>query len=344
MSHVLRRTVVVYNTDFESGTTISPIEATSIREAAAAVRDGLVAAGLDSKLVGVHGHDLADRVRELRADPPDVVFNLCESLAGDSKNEPAMPAMLDLHALLYTGSSALGLGLSLYKHKTKDVLRGRGVATPPHLYLASPEGLEAAPLAQLDYPWFLKLASEDASVGITADNVARDADGLRARARALFAEFKSPLIAERYIEGREVNVTLLGNGADLQVLPLHEIDFSKMPADRPRIVSYAAKWDEKHVDYEGTKPVPMREVGSDVIAAIEHTARAAWHAVGLRDYGRIDLRIDAAGRPWVIDVNPNCDISPDAGAARAARAGGLDYPTFVRRIAEAAWRRGRSPV
>ena len=132
-------------------------------------------------------------------------------------------------------------------------------------------------------------------------------------------EYDQPVLAERYVEGREINVTLLGNGAELRVLPLHEIDFAAMPADRPRIVSYAAKWDESHVDYAGTKPVPLRDATPALVAAVERVARAAWHALGLRDYGRVDLRVDATGTPWVIDVNPNPDISPDAGVARAGR-------------------------
>jgi hypothetical protein len=112
--------------------------------------------------------------------------------------------------------------------------------------------------ADLDYPWFIKLANEDASVGITEANVARDAAGLVGRCRELLAEFGEPLLLERYVDGREVNVTLLGSGDDVEVLPLHEIDFAAMPAGRPHIVSYAAKWDEAHVDYAGTKPVPLR--------------------------------------------------------------------------------------
>jgi len=237
----------------------------------------------------------------------------------------------------------MGLALSLFKHRTKDVLRGRGVSTPPHLLIRNAAELErmGPALDRLDYPWFLKLASEDASVGIIADNVARDRAGLERRARAPFEEFRSPLLAERFVDGREVNVSLLGWGDQIEVLPVHEIDFSAMPPERPRIVSYAAKWDEAHVDYAGTKPVPMRADGA-LLDAIRATARAAWDAVGLRDYGRIDLRVDAAGTPWVIDVNPNCDLSPDAGAARAARAAGLDYPAFVAKIATSAWRRAKA--
>jgi D-alanine-D-alanine ligase len=112
-----------------------------------------------------------------------------------------------------------------------------------------------------------------------------------------------------------------------------------MPADRPRIVSYAAKWDEAHVDYAGTKPVPLGPTSPEVIAEIERVSLAAWDAMELRDYGRVDLRVDAGGVPWVIDVNPNPDISPDAGVARAAAAAGLSYPQLVSKVAAIAMRR-----
>jgi D-alanine-D-alanine ligase len=157
----------------------------------------------------------------------------------------------------------------------------------------------------------------------------------------MIGEYRQAVLAERYIAGREVNVTLVGNGNELRVLPPHEIDFGAMPSDRPHIVSYAAKWDERHVDYVGTKPVPLRASTPELLAKIESVARAAWTALGLRDYGRVDLRIDEVGEPWVIDINPNCDISPDAGAARAAAAAGLPYDDFVSAIAMTAWRRYR---
>jgi D-alanine-D-alanine ligase len=185
----------------------------------------------------------------------------------------------------------------------------------------------------------LKLAHEDASVGITEENRVTTPAELRKRARDLMLEFRQPVLAERYVDGREVNVTLIGNGAELRVLPLHEIDFAAMPADRPRIVSYAAKWDENHVDYAGTKPVPLRNASPAFVANVERVAREAWDAMGLRDYGRIDLRVDGANVPWVIDVNPNPDISPDAGVARSARLAGMSYPQMIAHIADVAYRR-----
>src|SRR6185436_1119711 len=115
-------------------------------------------------------------------------------------------AVLDLHGIAYTGSDTMGLGLALFKPKTKDILIGRGIATPPYRVIANAADLERVCGEPLDYPWFLKLANEDASVGITEANVAADAAGLAARARALLAEFGEPLLAERYVAGREVNV------------------------------------------------------------------------------------------------------------------------------------------
>jgi len=332
------RIACLFNNDFES-VPGAGVDAAAVRASAEAICGALRAAGHDAALVSLQGRDLLPVITRLEAERPDLVFNLCESLCGVAANEVAVPAVLDLFNLPYTGSDAPALAVALFKARTKDVLLGRGVATPPYRLLASAADIDRVAAEPLDYPWFLKLANEDASVGITSDNVVANGAALAARARALLAEFSSPLLAERFVPGREVNVTLLGSGDALQVLPLHEIDFAAMPAGRPHIVSYAAKWDEAHVEYAGTKPVPIRDASPALLAAIERTARAAWEAVGLRDYGRIDLRIDAAGTPWVIDVNPNCDISPDAGVARAAAACGWDFPTLIGTIAELALRR-----
>ncbi len=329
-----RRIIVLYNLEAEG----AAIDAASVADAATAICDALREAGYDATIDTVVGRDVLDAVARLTAAKPDLVFNLCEAMAGSSRNEPTFVGLLDLYGIPYTGADLLGLASCLYKHRAKDILVGRGVSTPPARFLESAD-LADPDLERLDYPWFVKLVHEDASVGITEENVVHSAAALRHRATALHAEYHQPVLAERYVEGREINVSLIGNGSNPQVLPLHEIDFAAMPADRPRIVSYAAKWDESHVDYDGTKPVPLRDATPELIAAVERTARAAWHALGLRDYGRVDLRVDASGTPWVIDVNPNCDISPDAGVARSAKVAGMSYVQLIDLIAMTAWRR-----
>ena len=337
-----RRVVVLYNTDYDQEL-IAAVDVSAVRESAQAIEQALRDYGFDSTLIGVHGLDLGQVMDTLRELMPDLVFNLCESLNGDARNEIVVPSVLEMLDLPYTGTGSLSLGLCLHKDRCKEILRARGIATPDYRVLRTEQELEDPGLAGLDYPYFLKLAHEDASVGIDERNRVLDWQELGVRARELMDGYRQPVIAERYIEGREVNVTVMGNDDDLTVLPLHEIDFAAMPAGRPHIVSYAAKWDEDHVDYEGTRPVPMRELTDALERAITDVAQAAYRALGLRDFGRVDLRIDPDGQPWVIDVNPNCDLSPDAGVARAAACADIAYPALIGRVCELAWSRyGRS--
>jgi len=332
------RIVVLYNTDYDDAAEIE-VDAAAVRESAHAVCTALSDGGNDSELVGVHGRDVFEVLAKIRSMKPDLVFNLCESMAGDPHNEPTFSGLLDLFEIPYTGGDLATLAACLYKDRTKDILLGRGISTPPHRYFERASDLDDPSLDALDYPWFVKLAEQDASVGITEANRVSSGAELRARVLELMSEFREPVLAERYVEGREINVTLLGYGDSVQVLPLHEIDFGDMPSDRPNIVSYAAKWEASHVDYVGTKPVPLRDARPELVAAIERVARATWAALGMRDYGRVDLRVDRAGTPWVIDVNPNCDISPDAGAARAAAVAGMSFTELICRIATLAMRR-----
>ncbi len=335
------RIIVLHNTDYDEELTGPGIDESSVEVSARAIAAALSEAGHQVKLTGLAGREVFEVLAAIRAQAPDLVFNLCESMAGDPRNEPTFAGLLDLFGIPYTGADLPALAACLHKQRCKDILLGRGIPTPPHRFLGDVAALEDPALDALDYPWFLKLGHEDASVGITEENHVGTPADLRKRARDMMIEFEQPILAERYIEGREINVTLIGNGSLLRMLPLHEIDFAAMPAGRPRIVSYAAKWEEGHVDYEGTKPVPLRDATPAMIAGLERVAKASWDALGLRDYGRIDLRVDGDGTPWVIDVNPNCDISPDAGVARSAAVAGISYVQLVNMIAEVAWQRLR---
>lgn len=333
------RILVLYNIDYDAKDAAADVA--SVEASARAIASALTEAGCHAELIGLAGRDVFGVIERVRAEKPDLVFNLCESMAGDPRNEPTFVGVLDLFEIPYTGTDLLGLASCLHKQRTKDILIARGIPTPPHRFLTDLTALDDPSLDALDYPWFVKLAHEDASVGITEGNLVASPAALRTRARELMVAYRQPVLAERYVDGRELNVTLIGNGADLQLLPLHEIDFAAMPAGRPKIVSYAAKWDENHVDYAGTKAVPLQGASPELLANVERVARDAWTALGLRDYGRVDLRVDAADTAWVIDVNPNPDISPDAGVARAARAAGMSYAQLIARLADIAHRRIR---
>jgi D-alanine-D-alanine ligase len=306
-----------------------------VAKAAHEVRDAAAASGLDAGILGVEGRDLGPCLDKLRALAPDLIFNLTESLATDSRNEIVMPAVLDMLGIPYTGSGPLSLGLCLHKPKAKDILRSRGVPTPASCTI---DRAKDAAGVDLPFPLFVKLAREDASVGIRQDNVIHTKRALVKKIRDLLEEFQQPVLIERYIEGREVYVTLLGN-AKVAPLPFHEIDFSLMPPGQPRIVSYAAKWDESSPEYRGTTPVQVKDMKAEIKAAIERAAIGAFRALELRDYARVDFRVAEDGTPYVIDVNPNCDISPDAGVARAARAAGMSFPQLIGKICQIAWER-----
>ncbi|WP_428262924.1 D-alanine--D-alanine ligase family protein [Haliangium sp.] len=338
---LLRRVLVLYNNDYDDEL-VAAVDVSAVRVSAEAITAAVADAGYHSELMGVRGADLGHILARLDRDPPDLVFNLCESLSGSACHEPVVPAVLDMLGVPYTGTGPLGIGLCLHKDRTKEILRARAVPTPESVVLNDQRALVGADLAALRYPCFLKLVHEDASVGIEAGNRVSDPAALAARARALFDHYRQPILIERYVEGREVNVSLLGNDPAIEVLPLHEIDFGAMPPGRPHIVSYAAKWDEAHVDFAGTRPVPM-QVEPALAARIEAVARAAYTALGVRDFGRVDLRVDESGQPWVIDVNPNPDISPDAGLVRAAACAGRTYPELIGSICRTAWSRHGHP-
>lgn len=337
----LQRITVLYNTDYEAET--GPSDERSVEASARQLAGALTEAGFTVDMLGQQGLEVLEVLTKVRADKPDLVFNLCESMAGDSRNEPTFVGLLDVLGIPYTGTDLLGLASCLHKQRAKDILLGRGIPTPPYKFLPNLAALDDPALDALDYPWFVKLAHEDASIGITEENFVASPAALRRRARDMMVEFDQAVLAERYIEGRELNVALIGSGSDTEILPIHEINFDQMPADRPRIVSYAAKWEENHVDYAGTRPVPLADASPAFIANVERVARGAYAAMGLRDYGRIDMRVDSHDVPWVIDVNPNPDISPDAGFARSARKAGMSYPQLIAKIAHTAHARVTQP-
>jgi D-alanine-D-alanine ligase len=333
------RVLVIYNRDFE-GAEADPenkaredIEGIADHVAAILVAGGVSAAGL-----GVT-NDIARAMKEIVAFEPDVVFNLCESIGGDARFEPLLPMMLEREGLAYTGSGPLTLALALHKHKTKDVLRARGVPTPEAVQLSTPD----VSGVNLPFPLIVKPSREDASVGIYSESVVHDHAALEQRVTFVLRRYRQPALVERYIEGREIYVSMLGRpGEDAaQIFPFFEIDFSEMPAGRPRIVSFEGKWVEDSDEFRGTKPVPCVDISPELVSRIEATARAAFAAMELRDYGRLDIRLCAdSGVPYVIDVNPNCDLSDLAGGyAKAARAAGLSYADVILRLVDLALQR-----
>lgn len=326
------RIVVIYNRDFEGAESDPENRAREdVENVATHLMRVLEGRGHVAHAVGIRD-DMAATMDEIRRCDPAVVFNLCESVGGDSRFEPLLPLLLEQSQLAYTGSGPLALSLALHKHKAKEVLRARGVPTPEAAFVT-----HKAQSVALPYPLIVKPAREDASVGIYSESVVWNEAALQTRVAHVLDQYQQPALVERYIEGREIYVSLLGRlDGPPEVLPFFEIDFSGLPSDRPRIVSFEGKWVEDSVEYAGTKPVRC-ELEPAVASRVADAALGAWDALELRDYGRVDIRLASDGTPYVIDINPNCDLSHEAGGfARAARAAGLAYDGLVARLLDLA--------
>jgi D-alanine-D-alanine ligase len=268
---------------------------------------------------------------EIAARGPALVFNLCESLAGDARHEAVLPSLFELCRVRYTGSGPLALGTALRKDRTKAILRAHGVPTPAGFVSDGELPAELPP-----FPLIVKPTREDASTGIWLRSVVYDAAECQARVDEIVARYGQPALVEEFIDGRELYVSLIGNGDALTALPMHEVDFSLMPVGAPRIVTYDGKWVPTSEEYIGTRSVQAAPLADGQAARCAQMARAAFAALELRDYARVDLRLGSDGTPYVIDVNPNCDLSDGAGVCRAASFAGIAYPELIERVVEAA--------
>lgn len=263
---------------------------------------------------------------------PDVVFNLCEALNGVASGEPAAAQVIEELGMEYTGSTPFSLATALDKGAAKEALISSSVPTPPYKVLG--RGDDCCTL--LDFPLIIKPLHEDGSLGIERESVVYDEVALEQRVRYIHEVYREPALVESYIAGREFNVSLLGGEGREVVLPLAEMDFSGFPEKAVRICTYEAKWVKGCPEYRGSVPICPAIVSPEVEKDIKGVALAAYRALRLRDYGRVDIRVGAEGIPYVIDVNPNPSISVDSGFVRAASVAGFTYERLINRIVEGA--------
>lgn len=262
---------------------------------------------------------------------PELIFNCCESLAGRARFEMHVAAIFELYGIPFTGSSALSLGMALDKGLSKAVFAAAGVPTPLSMRF-EPDAEMVVP--GLSFPMIVKPVAEDASIGIDDAAVVHDAATLAARVRFVWRTFDQAALVEEFIEGREFNVSLLAtSSSSLRVLPIAEIAFDALPPGRPQIVGYEAKWNEGSAAYRGTNVQCPARLDTDTAARIGQLALAAARAVGMRDYGRIDMRLrDRDQAVLVLEANPNPDLGPQAGFLRAAAAAGMGMQEAIMEI------------
>ena len=280
---------------------------------------------------------IADIIRETREHRPAAVINLCESLKGDARFEVPVAWILEHLKIPFTGSPAQTLRLCLDKAACTQALGRVGVPTPRSILCAD---LKTLP-ADLTFPCIVKPNREDGSIGIEPSSVVHDRHALSDKVDHVLKTWRQAALIQQFVGTREINVGLLG-APDLDALPLMEINFKGLPPGSPHIVSYASKWLADTAEYQNTfaEPAELHPLFAQRVARI---ARAAARALGVRDYGRVDLRLDDQGRAWVVDVNPNCDLAPDAGFARAASRANLSYDGLCWRLLQIALTRKPAP-
>jgi len=270
---------------------------------------------------------------------PDLVFNMAEGLHGQSR-EALVPAICEYLNIPYTGSDPLTLALSLHKGRTKETLAYRGVPTAPFTCIETAGQIERM---ALPYPVFVKPVAEGSGKGVFATNLCANVAALRERARFLLERYAEPVLVETYLPGPEFTVAILGNGPEAYCLPVIGFDFSTLPAGAAPVYGYEAKWVWDRPD----APLAIFQCPANVPAAlhreIERTALDAYHALGCRDWCRIDLRVDRFGVPNVLELNPLPGIIPDPAMnscfPKAARAAGFGYDELIQEVVRIAWRR-----
>jgi D-alanine-D-alanine ligase len=328
---------IIYNvvSEIARGNPIDIIAEQDILNTVHCVEDALRAAGHEVKLIHVD-----DNLYEnLRAVKLDLVFNLGEGIGSNILAEAYIPAMLDMVGIPYTGSNFLTLSVCLDKAKTKQILLSMGLPTARFQIFKSPaDELDLS----LKFPMIVKPIHEDASIGITNESVVKDEEQLRKRIAYVIETYKQNALAEEFIEGREVNVSIIGN-KDPIALPIEELQFTNFSENAYKICSYQAKWIPNSEEFQKTIPVCPAQLPKNVENRIKRLALAAYKVMECQDYARIDIRIDKDNNSYILEVNPNPDIGPvDTAFTRAAAANSISYNELITKILDYAIERQHS--
>jgi D-alanine-D-alanine ligase len=301
------------------------------------VANALRHGGHEVRLIGIHKR-LEDLLAGLAEWQPELVVNGVEGFRGQAELDYLVPALLEAEGYHYTGSPPLALLVTRNKAMSKKVLAYHGIQVPGFVTYRPGEAADAVP--ELRFPLIVKPLQSDASEGIARASVVRDHDALVERVAFVHERFRQPAIAEEFIEGRELYVSLVGNEDQLQILPLTEMVFDREKTEpEERIATRHAKWDEPYRERRGIRNVFARRISSAARDRIEQICRTAFRALWLRDYARLDIRLTPKGEVWFLEANANPFISYGHDMANAARKAGMDYNGFLQRIMDEALRR-----
>lgn len=276
--------------------------------------------------------------KELRRVKPDVVFNLFEGNLDDTETESYVAGLLQWSRIPFTGSPLATLALARAKHLTKTLLRGAGLPTADFFVI---EQLPV-PTCTLSWPVIVKPAKQDASVGLDQESVCTDAFQLEQRVRFLLEHYGPPVLVEEYIRGREFNVAVI-ELPELQFLPPAEIVFPEERAGYWPILTYDGKWRPGTPDYDTTPPKYPAEISPALARKFGRVAMKAHRLLGCRDYSRVDFRMGENGKLYILEVNPNPEISDHAGFAGCLGSAKMTHAEFILRLVRQALSRKNTP-
>lgn len=311
------------------------IRVATVEEEYRAVAKALRSEGFRARVYNIR-EDLRRLERVLRRNPPDVVFNLVEHFRDDATLEPHVAAMLELHGIPYTGAPPFALTLCQRKGLAKQVLLANGVPTPHFRLLWEPDDLPAR--HGLRFPLIVKPAREDASTGVDANSVVHDEAGLRRQIDSVYEDYEPPWLVEEFIDGRELHVAVIGNEPP-EVLPPIEFDFSRLPEGHPHIISYDAKWNPLKEVYHRMDTVCPPRLTRRQWEKIEEVALKAFEVTGCRDYARLDIRLAPRNKVYVLEVNPNPDLTEGVSLMESAEVAGYEFSETLAMIVELALER-----
>lgn len=313
------------------------IHVSTITEEYQALAKALTKAGYRTKVVNIE-ENIGTLHSLLYKNPPDVVFNLIEFFRDEPKLEYLIAGMFDLYGIPYTGAPPFSLALCQRKGLTKQLLLAYGVPTPHYKLLNEPK---IARRHGLKYPLIVKPSREDASSGVEKSSVVHDMDSLTKQLERTFAEFSPPIMVEEFIEGRELHVSVLGNNPPV-ILPIIEFDFSELPPDYPRIISYDAKWNPLNEAFHRVHSICPAKLSRRTEKKVRDAALRAYKITSCRDYARLDIRLTKDNKVYVLEVNPNPDLTEGVSFMESAEKMGLSFQETLVQIVEFAL--ARRPV
>ena len=310
------------------------IKVATVTEEYEAIADALKKQGYKVILLNIKD-DIQILIDLIKINPPDVVFNLIEFYRDDPNVEYLIAGLFNLYGVRYTGARPFTLALCQRKGMTKQLLLANNVPTPRYRLLMEPKlpGRHG-----LHYPMIVKPSREDASSGVDKGSVVYNLEQLNERIKKTFEEFRPPILVEEFIEGRELHVSVLGNDPP-EVLPIIEFDFSELPEDHPNIISYDAKWNPLEESFHRVHSICPAKLTKRVEKKVKTAVLEAYKVTGCTDYARLDLRLTRDNKVFVLEVNPNPDLTEGVSFMESAEKYGFSFGETLEKIVEFALRR-----